>query len=50
MMPPGQTAQEHTRLTHRSSLRLVPRSVDECDGRMTIAISLGEPGSAERER
>ncbi len=39
-----------TVLTHRSSLRLVPNSVDGCDGRMTIAISLEAPGSAEQER
>ncbi len=41
---------EHTKPTHRSSLRLIPGSVDECDGRMTIAISPGEPGSAGHGR
>ncbi len=46
----------HTRLIHRSLLRLIPRSVDECDGRMTFSLSLGVPGEdrdsvgAERER
>ena len=41
-------AWEHTRLIHRSLLRLIPRSVDECDGRMTIALSLGEAGQSRR--
>ena len=40
----------YTRLIHRSLLRLIPGSVDECRGRMTFAIALGEPGSAEQER
>ena len=46
----------HTRLIHRSLLRLIPESVDECDGRMTFSRSLGVPGQdrdsggAERER
>jgi hypothetical protein len=40
----------YTRLIHRSLLKVIPESVDECDGRMTIAISLGQPGSAEHER
>ena len=46
----------HTRLIHRSLLRLIPESVDECDGRMTFSLSLGVPGEdrdsvgAERER
>ena len=30
--------------------RLIPGSADECYGRMTIAILLEEPGSAEQER
>jgi hypothetical protein len=46
----GSESGEHTRLTHRCSLRLVSESVDRFDARMTIAISLGEPGSPEQER
>ena len=34
----------HGRLIHRSLLRLIPESVDECDGRMTFSLSLGVPG------
>jgi hypothetical protein len=54
MMLPG-FGVGHTRLIHRSLLRLIPGSVDECDGRMTFALSLGVPGDrdsvgAERER
>jgi Phage tail tube protein len=48
MMLPGRPVREHTRLTHRSALRLVPKSVDECNGRMTFAISLEQPAE-ERE-
>jgi hypothetical protein len=50
MTLPARPCSEHNGLTHRSSLRLVLKSVDRFDGRMTIAISLGEPGSAEQER
>ena len=49
----GETVREHTGLTHRSLLRLVPRSVDKFDGRMTIAISLGsreKTGRSARSR
>ena len=44
------TAVGYTGLVHRSLLKVIPGSVDECDGRMTIAISLGEPGSAGHEQ
>ena len=50
MMLAGSRCGEHTRLTQRSALRLVPKSVDESDGRMTVAVSLGDPRSAEQER
>jgi hypothetical protein len=50
------TAVGYTRIIHRSLLRLIPGSVDECDGRMTFLLSLGDPGEdrdpvgAETER
>jgi hypothetical protein len=34
----------HTRPIHRSLLKVIPGSVDECDGRMTFALSLVDPG------
>ena len=43
MMLPG-FGVGHGRLIHRSLLRLIPESVDECDGRMTFSLSLGVPG------
>jgi hypothetical protein len=55
VMPPG-PPWGYTRIIHRSLLRLIPGSVDECDGRMTFLLSLGAPGEdrdsvgAETER
>jgi hypothetical protein len=55
MMVPG-FGVGHSRLIHRSLLRFIPGSVDECDGRMTFSLSVGVPGEdrdsfgAERER
>jgi hypothetical protein len=45
----------YSRLIHRSLLKFIPGSVDECDGRMPFSLSLGVPRDrhsvgAERER
>jgi hypothetical protein len=50
MTPLWYPAEERSAPIHGFMPRLIPGSVDECDGRMTIAISPGEPGSAEQER
>jgi len=56
MVLPRRSAVGYTKLIHRSLLKVIPGSVDERAGRVTIAISLGEtaeerePVRAEGER
>ena len=50
MMLAGEAVQGTYQARPQISLRLVPKSVDKSDDRMTIELSPGDPGSAEPER